>query len=61
MASLKQTLLAALATTSSLTTDGHYRSRPDLAPPQLNITIPAANANGSEYVFIAPYAFGGAL
>ncbi|KAK4866423.1 hypothetical protein LT330_008355 [Penicillium expansum] len=61
MASLKQTLLAALATTSSLTTDGHYRSRPDLAPPQLNITIPAANTNGSEYVFIAPYAFGGAL
>lgn len=61
MAFLKQTLLAALATTSSLTTDGHYRSRPDLAPPQLNITIPAANANGSEYVFIAPYAFGGAL
>ncbi|KAJ5615189.1 hypothetical protein N7537_000303 [Penicillium hordei] len=60
MASLKQTLLAALATTSSLS-KGHYHSRPDLIPPQLNITIPAANHNGSEYVFIAPYSFGGGL
>ncbi|KAJ5945161.1 hypothetical protein N7516_005329 [Penicillium verrucosum] len=62
MASLKQTILAALATTSSLSSsNSHYRSRPDLVPPQLNITIPAANPNGPEYVFIAPYSFGGAL
>ncbi|KAF4760038.1 hypothetical protein HAV15_006537 [Penicillium sp. str.  len=61
MASLKQTILAALATTSSLSSNGHYRSRPDLTPPQLNITIPHTNPNGPEYVFIAPYSFGGAL
>ncbi|CAG8893693.1 unnamed protein product [Penicillium egyptiacum] len=65
MAFLKQTILAALATTPSLhqSTNGYYRSRPDLAPPQLNITIPAANPNGSEYVFIAPFPFpmGGTL
>lgn len=60
MSFLKQTLLAALATTPSLY-QGHYRSRPDLAPPQLNITIPATNPNGSEYVFIAPYPMGGTL
>ncbi|KGO75072.1 hypothetical protein PITC_047550 [Penicillium italicum] len=61
MTSLKQTFLAALATTSSLSANGPYRSRPDLAPPKLDITIPAANANGSEYVFIAPYSLGGTL
>lgn len=61
MASLKQTILAALATTSSLSSNGHYRSRPDLTPPQLNITVPHTNPNGPEYVFIAPYSFGGAL
>ncbi|KAJ5535215.1 hypothetical protein N7527_001469 [Penicillium freii] len=61
MDSLKQTILAALATTSPLSSNGHYRSRPDLAPPQLNITLPAANPNSPEYVFIAPYSFGGAL
>ncbi|KAJ5789104.1 uncharacterized protein N7518_006115 [Penicillium psychrosexuale] len=61
MALLKQTLLAALATTSLHQSNDHYRSRPDLAPPQLNITIPAANPNGSEYVFIAPYSVDGTL
>ncbi|CAI7608017.1 unnamed protein product [Penicillium glandicola] len=63
MVFLKQTLLAALATTSlpQTSADGHYRSRPDLAPPQLNITIPSSNPNGSEYVFIAPYSMGGTI
>ncbi|KAJ5385557.1 hypothetical protein N7517_003468 [Penicillium concentricum] len=63
MASLKQTLLAALATTSlpQPNTNSYYRSRPDLAPPQLNITIPATSPDGSEYVFIAPYSMSGAL
>ncbi|PWY92982.1 arylsulfotransferase [Aspergillus sclerotioniger CBS 115572] len=45
-------LLAALPFTIA---DGQYRSRPDLAPPKLNITVPAPDANGTEYVFIAPY------
>ncbi|CAG7925108.1 unnamed protein product [Penicillium olsonii] len=53
MAPWKQAVLSALAT--SYLTPSTYRSRPDLAPPQLNITVPAQNANSSEYVFIAPY------
>ncbi|KAJ5162556.1 uncharacterized protein N7500_004386 [Penicillium coprophilum] len=62
MAVLKQTLLAALATTSlPQSSNSLYRSRPDLAPPRLNITIPATNPNGSEYVFIAPYSMGGTI
>lgn len=48
----EQTILAALATSSL---QKEYRSRPDLAPPQLNITIPAQNPTSSEYVFLAPY------
>ena len=53
MAPLSQyLLLAALPFTIA---DGQYRSRPDLAPPKLNITVPAPDANGTEYVFIAPY------
>ncbi|KAJ5184468.1 hypothetical protein N7472_009308 [Penicillium cf. griseofulvum] len=63
MAFLKQTILAALATTSlpQANTNSYYRSRPDLVPPQLNITIPATNPNGSEYIFIAPYSMGETL
>jgi len=63
MASLKQTILAALATSSlpQTSTDNYYRSRPDLVPPQLNITVPATNSNGSEYIFIAPSSMGGTL
>ncbi|CAG8240684.1 unnamed protein product [Penicillium salamii] len=59
MAPWKQTILSALATSSI--TQSTYRSRPDLAPPQLNITVPAPNANGSEYVFLAPYSTGNTL
>lgn len=59
MGILKQTILAALATSSI--SQGTYRSRPDLAPPQLNITVPSQNGNSSEYVFIAPYSSSGGL
>ncbi|KAJ5351913.1 hypothetical protein N7452_000887 [Penicillium brevicompactum] len=59
MGVLKQTILAALATSSI--SQGTYRSRPDLAPPQLNITVPSQNGNSSEYVFIAPYSSSGGL
>ncbi|KAJ5961316.1 uncharacterized protein N7479_008466 [Penicillium vulpinum] len=63
MSFLKQTLLAALATGSlpQSSANSYYRSRPDLIPPQLNITTPAADANGSEYIFITPYSMGGTL
>ncbi|KAH6674932.1 ASST-domain-containing protein [Halenospora varia] len=36
--------------------DWQYKSRPDLAPPKLNITIPATKDVESGYIFIAPFA-----
>ncbi|KAL3428522.1 hypothetical protein PVAG01_02031 [Phlyctema vagabunda] len=33
-----------------------YRSRPDLSPPTLNITIPATNEVEKGYIFAAPFA-----
>ncbi|KAI9159013.1 arylsulfotransferase [Paramyrothecium foliicola] len=38
------------------TADWQYRSRPDLAPPRLNITIPASDAVVPGYLFLAPFA-----
>ncbi|CRG88308.1 hypothetical protein PISL3812_05337 [Talaromyces islandicus] len=35
--------------------DWQFRSRPDLAPPRLNITIPAAPGVETGYLFIAPF------
>ncbi|KAF4630138.1 hypothetical protein G7Y89_g8002 [Cudoniella acicularis] len=32
-----------------------YKSRPDLSPPTLNITIPASAETAPGYIFIAPY------
>lgn len=58
MVALSQFLLASLATTAPLSlsaTDAQFQSRPDLAPPRLNITVQAPDANGTEYVFISPY------
>lgn len=36
--------------------DWQYRSRPDLAPPRLNITIPATDGVEPGYLFVAPFA-----
>lgn len=36
--------------------DWQYRSRPDLAPPRLNITIPATSDVEPGYLFLAPFA-----
>ncbi|KAL4902133.1 ASST-domain-containing protein [Aspergillus multicolor] len=39
--------------------DRQYRSRPDLAPPRLNITIPApASGLGNGYIFVCSYSGG---
>lgn len=35
--------------------DWQYKSRPDLAPPVLNITVSPTSATSSGYIFIAPY------
>jgi hypothetical protein len=37
--------------------DWQYKSRPDLSPPTLNITIPAAQEISPGYIFIAPYSW----
>lgn len=36
--------------------DWQFRSRPDLAPPRLNITIPATGDVEKGYLFLAPFA-----
>lgn len=35
--------------------DWQFRSRPDLAPPRLNITIPATDLVEKGYIFVAPF------
>lgn len=36
--------------------DWHFKSRSDLAPPRLNITIPATSEAERGFLFIAPFA-----
>ena len=38
------------------TADWQFRSRPDLAPPRLNITIPATSDVEQGFLFVAPFA-----
>jgi hypothetical protein len=48
--------IVALATCLGLAqADWQYRSRPDLAPPRLNVTIPATDKVNPGYVFVGPY------
>ncbi|KAK1767869.1 ASST-domain-containing protein [Phialemonium atrogriseum] len=35
--------------------DWQYRSRPDLSPPRLNITVPAGDGIAPGYIFVGPY------
>jgi hypothetical protein len=49
----KLALVAALV--GSCYADWQYASRPDLAPPKLNITIPAAHDVSPGYIFVGPY------
>ncbi|KAK4164317.1 ASST-domain-containing protein [Cladorrhinum sp. PSN259] len=53
----KALITAALTLLASLTAaDWQFRSRPDLAPPRLNITIPATKDVEKGYLFLAPFA-----
>ncbi|KAH6660662.1 ASST-domain-containing protein [Truncatella angustata] len=49
--------LASLMLMHECTADRTYRTRPDLAPPRLNITIPASPDVEQGYLFIAPYSW----
>lgn len=57
---MKSSNVLLTAVTSALlglaTADWQFRSRPDLAPPRLNITIPATKDVESGYLFLAPFA-----
>lgn len=35
--------------------DSTYKSRPDLSPPRLNITVPCSDACGDGYLFVSPF------
>ncbi|OTB10073.1 hypothetical protein K445DRAFT_323380 [Daldinia sp. EC12] len=47
---------AALALSSPALADWQFKSRSDLAPPRLNITIPATSDVEKGYLFVAPFA-----
>jgi hypothetical protein len=51
-----QCLTFLLAAVGIANADWQYRSRPDLAPPRLNITIPATEDTYPGYLFVAPFA-----
>ncbi|KAF1847817.1 uncharacterized protein K460DRAFT_64343 [Cucurbitaria berberidis CBS 394.84] len=54
---MKHSIVAAAITLiSAVAADWQFKSRPDLAPPRLNITIPAANNVEKGYIFISPFA-----
>lgn len=49
-------VLAACVLLGRVSADWQYRSRPDLAPPRLNITHPATKDADKGYLFVAPFA-----
>ncbi|KAL5337715.1 ASST-domain-containing protein [Aspergillus crustosus] len=49
-------ILSAAALLPLVAADWQFKSRTDLAPPRLNITIPAASDVEKGYLFIAPFA-----
>ena len=48
-------LALALSIVTPVSANWRYRSRPDLVPPTLNITIPATKGVESGYIFVAPF------
>ncbi|OAQ97648.1 hypothetical protein LLEC1_05610 [Akanthomyces lecanii] len=46
---------ACMGLVSHISADDQFLSRPDLSPPRLNITIPAAEDVGDGYIFLCPY------
>lgn len=48
-------ILALIGFTSLTKADGQFKSRPDLSPPRLNITIPATEDVDRGYIFACPY------
>lgn len=53
---LSPSFVLALALTPLVSADWQFKSRPDLAPPRLNITIPATADVEKGYLFLTPFA-----
>lgn len=53
---MKLSAFTAAAVLQLVRADWQFKSRPDLSPPRLNITIPAASGVETGYLFIAPFA-----
>lgn len=53
---LSQLALSCLILLPQAAADWQYRSRSDLAPPRLNITISATDQVEPGYLFVAPFA-----
>ncbi len=51
----KSILAVLFACTLGASADWQFRSRPDLSPPKLNITIPATEDTAPGYIFCAPF------
>jgi hypothetical protein len=56
MSSVKRIIVASTLLVPAAFADWQFRSRPDLAPPRLNITIPATSNVEQGYLFVAPFA-----
>lgn len=52
---MRRLALTLITVPSLVAADGSYRSRPDLSPPHLNITIPCEGRCEPGYLFIAPF------
>ena len=55
---MKHSLFAFSALLAAVSADGTYRSRPDLSPLKLNITIPCGSSHGAcdeGYIFVSPF------
>ncbi|KAF4945101.1 hypothetical protein FSARC_14523 [Fusarium sarcochroum] len=48
-------ILGAAILLNAVTADGTYRSRPDLSPPTLNITLDCEGRCSNGYLFVAPF------
>lgn len=49
--------MVGLTSIPAVLADWQFKTRPDLSPPKLNITVPATNAVSPGYIFIAPYSW----
>ncbi|KAH6955767.1 ASST-domain-containing protein [Ilyonectria sp. MPI-CAGE-AT-0026] len=52
---LLQKIIVGATVLGTAQADWQFRSRPDLAPPRLNITIPATRDVSPGYIFVGPY------